>query len=336
MVIDKKLNTKLKYCFSALLLLAVLFLSFACKPSASQREKGKDLQQEQGLSKSSKTQTAKPQVVSSVGMIADIVRNIVGDRLSSTSIIATGIDPHLYVPTRTAIEKFYNAEIIFYNGLYLEGRMISALDRLKKMNKTVIAAAESLQVESLIRTSEEALAYDPHVWMDPYLWLDVAEVVFLGLKQKYPEHAEIFSQNFSVYKLKLKELIEYAETQIADLPKAKRVLVTAHDAFQYFGKRFDFEVIGIQGISTESEAGLQHIDQIVKLLVNRKIPAVFVESTVSARNVEALIEGAKASGHQVKVGGELFSDAMGKEGTPEGTYVGMIRHNIDTIVSALK
>jgi manganese/zinc/iron transport system substrate-binding protein len=179
-------------------------------------------------------------------------------------------------------------------------------------------------------------AFDPHLWFDVSLWREAAGVVRDALKAFDPKHAAEYQSRADAYQAELAKLHDYAKAQLATIPKERRVLVTAHDAFRYFGRAYDVEVRGIQGISTESEAGVKEVNAIVDLLVQKRIKAVFVESSVSDKNVKALLEGCAARGHTVVVGGELFSDAMGKDGTPEGTYVGMVRHNVDTIAKALK
>jgi manganese/zinc/iron transport system substrate-binding protein len=228
-----------------------------------------------------------------------------------------------------------SADVIFYNGLLLEGKMTDSLLRAATSGKRVHAVTELIDQTYLLEPDEFAGHFDPHVWMDPAAWAKAVEVVRDKLVEYDPQHAEQYKLNAAEYLGRLELLDRYAESAMNSVSEQQRVLVTAHDAFNYFGRRFGFEVVGIQGISTESEAGVRDIERLVSLLVERNIAAVFVESTVSERNINALIAGAKARGHEVTIGGELFSDAMGDEGTYEGTYIGMIDHNVTSITRAL-
>ncbi len=281
------------------------------------------------------TPERKARIVATVGMVADIVKNVAGERAQVASLMGEGVDPHLYKPTRSDIVTLTSADTVFYNGLLLEGKMTDALVRVATSGKKVYAVTELLDEKFLLEPAEFHGMYDPHVWMDPAAWAQAARVVEHKLIEGDPAGKEAYEKNASAYAAQLDALNAYAAKILASVPESQRVLITAHDAFNYFGRRFGFEVVGIQGISTESEAGVQDIQRLVNLLVERKIAAVFVESTVSARNIEALIEGAKAKGHTVSIGGQLFSDAMGKAGTYEGTYLGMIDHNVTTIARAL-
>jgi manganese/zinc/iron transport system substrate-binding protein len=274
-------------------------------------------------------------VVATVGMITDIVRNVAGDRAAVTGLMGEGVDPHLYKPTRADIATLTAADVVFYNGLLLEGKMTDALVRVATAGKKVHAVTELLEEKDLLEPAEFQGHYDPHVWMDPAAWARAVNVVRDQLTAADPAGKNLYDANASAYLARLRDLDHYAEKVLASVPAPQRVLVTAHDAFNYFGRRFGYEVVGIQGISTESEAGVQDIQKLVDLIVARQVRAVFVESTVSTRNIEALIEGARAQGHTVTIGGQLFSDAMGPAGTYEGTYVGMIDHNVTTIARAL-
>ena len=274
-------------------------------------------------------------VVATTSQVADLVRNVVGDVASVTGLLGEGVDPHLYKLTRSDIGQLTQADIIFYNGLLLEGKMTDALIRIASSGKPVVAVTEKLGDEFLLAPEGFEGQFDPHVWMDVTAWMRAVEVVRDRMAEFRPAAAERFNANAAQYLQQLKALDAYARQTLAQVPEPSRVLITAHDAFNYFGRAYGFDVIGIQGISTESEAGLRRIEELVKLLVDRKISAVFVETTVSDRNVRALIEGAKARGHVVRIGGELYSDAMGPPGTYEGTYIGMIDHNVTTIARAL-
>jgi manganese/zinc/iron transport system substrate-binding protein len=274
-------------------------------------------------------------IATTVGMISDIAQQVAGDRATVEGLIGPGVDPHLYRPTRTDVQKLLDADVILYNGLLLEGKMTDALIRAANAGRRVHAVTEQIDERYLLEPEEFAGHHDPHVWMDPAAWAKAVEVVRDRLSDYDPDGGAAYSANAGAYLTQLGALDAYAAGVLATVPEGQRVLVTAHDAFNYFGRRFGFEVVGIQGLSTESEAGVRDIERLVDLLVERKVGAVFVESTVSERNINALIAGAKARGHTVVIGGRLFSDAMGDAGTYEGTYIGMIDHNVTTIARAL-
>jgi manganese/zinc/iron transport system substrate-binding protein len=274
-------------------------------------------------------------IVTTVGMIEDVARHIAGDRAEVIGLMGSGVDPHLYKPTRTDIRRLMDADVIFYNGLLLEGKMADALIRAATSGKKVHAVTELLDEQYLLEPAEFEGLYDPHVWMDPAAWSQTIDVIRDKLIEFDSSGKDEYSNNAEAYRTKLAELDAYAERVLMSVPEQQRVLVTAHDAFNYFGRRFGYDVVGIQGLSTESEAGVRDIENLVDLLVDRNVGAVFVESTVSDRNIKALIAGAKARGHTVVIGGELFSDAMGNADTYEGTYLGMIDHNVTTIARAL-
>jgi manganese/zinc/iron transport system substrate-binding protein len=268
-----------------------------------------------------------------VGMVADIVREVAGDRAKVTNIIGSGVDPHVYSPTRSDVAVLLKSDIIFYSGLLLEGQMTDILAKIS-LKRPVYAVTELLSDDYLLRDAQTG-HHDPHVWMDVQGWSKAVEVVSNAFAEFDPAGAAGYRKNADAYLSRLERLDEYARTAINSIPENQRVLLTAHDAFNYMGRAYGIEVKGIQGISTESEAGLKDINRLVDLLVNRRIPAVFVETSVSDKNVKALIEGAAARGHRVIIGGSLFSDAMGPPGTYEGTYEGMIDHNITVIAKAL-
>lgn len=273
--------------------------------------------------------------VSTVGMISDIVKSVAGDRAKVQGIIGEGVDPHLYKPTASDIKALQSADIIFYNGLMLEGKMGDVLIRMARSGKPVYAVTEEILDQGDYVMTDEAEHYDPHVWMDVRGWIKATDVVSKALSEFDPEGAAAYSSNAAAYKAELEKLDAYAKKAIASIPAERRVLVTAHDAFNYMARAYGIEVRGIQGITTESEAGVKDIEDLVSFLVERRIPAIFVETSVSGKNIKALAEGAAARGHKVTIGGELFSDAMGVAGTYEGTYVGMIDHNVTTIARAL-
>ena len=273
-------------------------------------------------------------VVATTGMIADAARAVGGDEVEVRALMGPGIDPHAYRQTRSDIAAMLRADLVLWNGLFLEAQMEEFLFRLGD-RVPVRAVAEAVPEDRLIAHPDYAGRYDPHVWMDPTLWIFAVDAVRDALSELRPEASDMFAANAEAYTNELAALGAYAREAIASVPEGARTLVTAHDAFGYFGKAYGLDVLGVQGISTQSEAGLARIGELVDTLVERGIRAVFVESSVPERNVRALVEGAAAKGHAVTVGGELFSDAMGPDGTYEGTYPGMIDHNATTIARAL-
>lgn len=273
-------------------------------------------------------------VVATTGMIADAAREVGGDMVDVQALMGPGVDPHAYRQTRSDIVALANADLVLWNGLYLEAQMEEFLLELGQ-DQPVVAVAEGVPEDRLIGSADYDGRYDPHLWMTPELWSRVVETVRDALIEVRPEGADTFAANAEDYLSELSDLAAYTVEVLSSVPAERRVLVTAHDAFGYFGAAYDFEVIGIQGISTESEAGLRRVSELVDLLVERDIGAVFVETSVSDRNIRALIEGAAAEGHEVAIGGELYSDAMGEPGTYRGTYIGMIDSNVTTIARAL-
>lgn len=273
-------------------------------------------------------------LVATTGMIADAARQVGGEQVEVKALMGPGVDPHAYRQTRSDIVAMTRADLVLWHGLYLEAQMEEFFHDLERKRK-VVAVAEGLPKDVLRGHDDYADKFDPHVWMTPALWKLVVTEVQKALTEARPEAAEVFAANAAAHMAELDRLIAYGDDVLAQVPENKRVLLSAHDAFGYFGRDYGFEVLGIQGISTQSEAGLNRIGELVDLLVTRDIKAVFVESSVSDRSVRALIEGAAARGHEVTIGGELFSDAMGADGTYEGTYLGMLDHNMTTISSAL-
>jgi manganese/zinc/iron transport system substrate-binding protein len=280
------------------------------------------------------TAAAQVTVVTTTSMIADAVRQVGGDRVAVTALMGPGVDPHAYRQTRSDIAAMVQADLVLWHGLYLEAQLEDFLLDLGK-RQTVVAVGEGVPDAARIAHDDYAGRHDPHVWMDPELWPHVVMAVRDALIEADPDGTAAYRAGADRHLNDIAELERYATARLATVPQASRVLVTAHDAFNYFGAAFGFEVMGIQGISTESEAGLRRIEELVDTLVTRSITAVFVESSVSERNVRALIEGAAARDHSVTIGGELFSDAMGPSGTYEGTYIGMIDHNVTAISRAL-
>lgn len=269
-----------------------------------------------------------------VGMVADLVRAVGGPHVEVTQIMGAGVDPHLYKATRDDVALIAGGDVVFYSGLMLEGKMIDTLVKISR-SKPVYAVTEIIDPRYLLEPEDFAGHYDPHVWMDVGAWAKCVDAVATALSEIDPDHAAEYRENAKRYQRELAELDEYGRRSIATVPRERRVLITSHDAFNYFGRAYGLDVQGVQGISTESEAGLQRINELVDLIVERGVRAVFVESSVPRKNVEAIVAGARSRGHDVVIGGELFSDAMGKEGTYEGTYVGMLDHNITLATRAL-
>jgi manganese/zinc/iron transport system substrate-binding protein len=274
-------------------------------------------------------------VATTVGMVTDIVRTVAGPLADVQGIIGDGVDPHLYKPTRGDVAALLRADVVFYSGLMLEGKMADALIKVGRRGKPVYAVTELLDEEYLLEPADMQGHHDPHVWMDAKAWGKAVEAVARSLIEFDPTNAEGYRSRGTELEKELRRLDAYAREKIGSIPKSQRILITAHDAFNYFGRAYDIEVIGIQGISTESEAGIGDINRLVDLIVDRNVSAVFVETSVAHKNVQALVEGAASRGKTIRIGGELFSDAMGPAGTYEGTYIGMIDHNVTTIVRAL-
>ncbi len=273
-------------------------------------------------------------VVATTGMIADAARQVGGDQVEVKGLMGPGVDPHAYRQTRSDIVAMTRADVVLWHGLYLEAQMEEFFHELGR-KRAVVAVAEGVDKANLRAHDDYADKFDPHLWMSPVLWRDVVIEVQKALTEARPESADLFAANTQVFLGEIDQLSAYGKQVLAAVPENNRVLVTAHDAFGYFGDEYGYEVLGIQGISTQSEAGLNRIGELVGTLVERQLNAVFVESSVSDRSMRALIEGAEAEGHKVGVGGELYSDAMGEPGTYEGTYIGMLDHNITVIAGAL-
>lgn len=269
-------------------------------------------------------------VVTTIGMIADVSRQIAGDHQEIINLIGEGIDPHMHQPSKSEIDKIQRAGLVLYNGLFLEGKMGTILKNRADQGNPVSAVAEGIEIQVM-----GSSVPDPHLWMDVSIWSKVAKKIGDELAAFDSKNADEYQKRRKEYQIKLNDLHTYALMVFPTIPQKQRVLVTAHDAFSYLGRAYGIEVRGIQGISTESEAGTKDINDLVTYLVDNKIPAIFVESSVSEKSVKTVIEGAAEKGHTVKIGGELFSDAMGPAGTYQGTYIGMMDHNITTIVNAL-
>lgn len=274
--------------------------------------------------------------VCTIAQVSDVVRNVAGDRIEVINMMGEGVDPHLYKASPADLGLLSRASVVFYNGLMLEGRMTEVFEKMQSGPKPVIAFGDSMDKALLTSPEQFEGHYDPHIWMSVNMWADAVPAVVEALVNVDPEGEATYRANGDAYQKKLADLHEWVKAQIATIPREQRVLITAHDAFGYFGRAYDIEVMGLQGISTVSEFGLQDLQRLVEVIVERNVKAVFVESSVPAKSIEALVAGCKGKGHDVVIGGELFSDAMGAAGTDEGTYIGMIRHNVNTMVNALK
>lgn len=279
---------------------------------------------------------SKLNIVCTTTMISDLVKNIGQDSVVVTGLMGAGVDPHLYKASEGDVNRIKNSDIVFYNGLHLEGKMAEIFEKLPEMGKVSYALSDGIPKERLISSENFAGNYDPHIWFSVDNWVDAADLVAARLSENDPESASYYQENLRKYKIELESTKKYIIDKISLLPKDKRILVTAHDAFSYFGREFDFQVVGLQGISTATEAGTRDVLDLANFIVEKKIPAIFIESSVPKQTIIALQNAVQSKGHDVKLGGTLFSDALGNSGTAEGTYVGMFKANINTIVNALK
>lgn len=275
---------------------------------------------------------ARKTVVATIAQIGEPLSVIAARHADVLTLMGEGVDPHLYRLTRSDVAKLTRADLILYNGLHLEAQMIDMMNRFAA-RKPVVAIGDTLIGANLLPSDTQT--HDPHVWMDPALWARALAAGVDALARLDPENEAVYRKNAEAYFARLEALSDHARAAIGSIPAGARALVTAHDAFGYFGRAYGIDVLAIQGMSTESEAGIRRIEELVSTLVSRKIGAVFVETSVSDRNMRALIEGAGARGHTVRIGGALFSDAMGAAGSYTGTYRGMFDHNVTTIVRAL-
>ena len=274
-------------------------------------------------------------IAATTGMIGDLAQNIGGERVVATSLMGPGVDPHLYKPSAGDIRTLEDADVIFYNGLELEGRMTDILVGMARSGTPTVPVAENIPPDRLREPPEFAGKYDPHVWFDVTLWQLAAQRVKDELAAFDPGSEAAYQANLDAYRAQLDELHAYVQSELARIPEDQRVLITAHDAFGYFGDQYGIEVRGLQGMSTATEATAGDIQELAELIAERRIPAIFVESSVPPATIEAVQAAVQDRGFDVVIGGQLFSDAMGAAGTPEGTYLGMVRHNVDTIVGAL-
>lgn len=277
----------------------------------------------------------KVNIVCTTGMVADLAQRIGGDRVVVKGLMGPGVDPHYYKASQGDLATLSRADIIFYNGLYLEGKMQDIFNKMAR-SKKVVAVAGEIDKSTLRQPPEFEGHYDPHIWFDVALWSQTIDAVVAALSAADPQGAESFRENGERYRTELNDLHAWVLAQIETVPTNQRVLVTAHDAFGYFGRAYGVEVLGLQGISTVAEYGVNDVTQLVDLITARKIKAIFVESSVPERSIEAVRQGCLERGHQVVIGGTLYSDAMGAVGSGADTYIGMVRSNVGTIVGALQ
>ena len=279
--------------------------------------------------------SGKLKVVVTTSMLTDLVKNIGGDLIDLQGLMGAGVDPHLYKASEGDISKLFNADVIFYNGLHLEGKLVAVFEKMETQ-KTTVALGEFLAKEGLIGSDYFASNYDPHVWFNIQYFKEFSDKVTSVLSEKDPKNAASFTANNLAFQQKLDLLHTAVVNTIATLAPEKRILVTAHDAFNYFGKAYGFKVVGLQGLSTATEAGVQDVQKLSEYIIANKVKAIFIESSVPRRTIEALQEAVLSKGHQVSIGGSLYSDALGDGGSVEGTYVGMFLYNVKTIVNALQ
>ena len=276
----------------------------------------------------------KPKALATIGMIADVARNVAGPCAEVEALMGPGVDPHLYQASASDVRRFQEADVIFYSGYSLEGQLGEVLGQFGKRKPTLAVSPSSISPAELISV-QDVYGIDPHLWMDASLWQKIAPTIAATLGELVPDCAADLSARADAYVAQLAALHEWIKASVATIPEAQRILVTAHDAFNYYGRAYGIEVAGIQGISTESEAGVNDIRAMVEVVVERQVPAVFIESTINPRTIQAVIDAATQRGQEVAIGGQLYSDAMGAPGTPGGTYIGMLVENTRKIVEAL-
>jgi len=283
-----------------------------------------------------KNTSGKLNIVTTTTMITDMITAIGGDKVEVKGLMGSGVDPHLYKASEGDVSKLSQADVIFYNGLHLEGKLEDIFEKMKHSNKETVALSNTLSKDKLITSENFASNYDPHIWFQIDYWIACTQYAVKELSRIDAENKAIYEANATEYISGLLALKQENLKLVESLPEEKRVLITAHDAFNYFGKAYNFQVVGLQGLSTATEAGVQDVQNLANFIIEKNVKAIFIESSVPKRTIKALQASVKAKGHQVEIGGELFSDALGSKGTPEGTYIGMYKHNISTIINALK
>ncbi|MBE7660049.1 metal ABC transporter solute-binding protein, Zn/Mn family [Tenacibaculum finnmarkense] len=285
---------------------------------------------------SEKKTNGKLNVVTTTTMVTDLVKNIGGDKIDINGLMGAGVDPHLYKASEGDVAKLFNADVIIYSGLHLEGKLVEVFEKMEHQNKKTIEISDVIAKDNLIGSALFASNYDPHIWFDITNWTKMTVYVADKLAEIDVKNASFYKENAKIYLEKLQVLNKEVAQKINELSEEKRILVTAHDAFNYFGRQHKFNVVGLQGLSTATEAGVQDVQKLAKFIIDNKVKAIFVESSVPKRTIEALQEAVKSKGHEVVIGGTLYSDALGSAGTIEGTYIGMYKANVNTIVNALK
>ncbi|CAL2083260.1 metal ABC transporter solute-binding protein, Zn/Mn family [Tenacibaculum sp. 190524A02b] len=283
-----------------------------------------------------KKENTKLNVVTTTTMITDLVKNIGGDKINIQGLMGAGVDPHLYKASEGDVSKLFNADVVIYNGLHLEGKLEEVFEKMKHLNKQTIVVSDIIDKNTLISSENFASNYDPHIWFDIKNWIQITQYVSDKLISIDPKNKETYKSNTEKYLSELKQLNTTITSKVAILPEEKRILVTAHDAFNYFGKQHQFNVVGLQGLSTATEAGVKDVQKLADFIITNDVKAIFIESSVPKRTIEALQAAVKAKDKIVTIGGTLYSDALGDKNTIEGTYIGMYKHNVNTIVEALK
>ncbi|SOU87528.1 metal ABC transporter solute-binding protein, Zn/Mn family [Tenacibaculum dicentrarchi] len=289
-----------------------------------------------GCKTTEKKQNGKLNVVTTTTMITDLIKNIGGNKIEVNGLMGAGVDPHLYKASEGDVSKLFNADVVIYNGLHLEGKLEEVFEKMEHQNKKTIVISDVIDKKNLIASELFASNYDPHIWFDITNWTKITSYVTNKLAEIDVKNASFYKENAKIYLEKLQELNKQVATKINELPQEKRILVTAHDAFNYFGRQHKFNVVGLQGLSTATEAGVQDVQKLAKFIIDNKVKAIFVESSVPKRTIEALQAAVKSKNQEVVIGGTLYSDALGSAGTIEGTYIGMYNANVNTIVNALK
>ncbi len=289
-----------------------------------------------GCVKKDESHSGKLKVLCTTSMIADTAKIIGGDDIILNGLMGAGVDPHLYKASEGDVGKLVEADIIFYNGLHLEGKMVSVFERMDEKKVRTIPLGDALDKKRLIESEHFASNFDPHVWFSVQNWIIMTTRMKVVLSEKDPMNADQYEERTAKYIAELKTLQSWIVSQVSTLPPSKRILVTAHDAFEYFGKEYGFKVVGLQGLSTATEAGVRDVQKISAFIIENNLNAIFVESSIPLRTVQSLQASVRSKKHEVKIGGTLFSDALGDTDSLEGTYIGMYRHNVQTIISALK
>lgn len=273
-------------------------------------------------------------IVTTTGIIGDVMENIVGDSAEVTAIMGPGTDPHIYKPTPADIDLLDGADVIIANGLHLEGKMAEMLDKYSQ-EKPVIFLSDGIPKKELLKSADFEDSYDPHIWFDPKMWMKGVDYVTKELIQLDTNCEEYYTTNFEQYSSAVMEADQWILSELKAIPKEQRILITSHDAFSYFGRRYQIEVRGIQGISTNSEVGLKDISDMVDFVIERQIPSIFVETSTSDKTAQSIVDGCEDKGYALTIDGPLFSDALGEPDSDGGTYLGMIQSNVEMIVAGL-